>query len=274
MRGSRHIAAQAAEPVYKEVRGLARGLGLLQALNQSPGGLDTTSALARRCGLDRTTAKRLLETLRAEGYVRPGERDGQYALTFVVKRLSEGYEDEAWITQVAAAQMQAAVPELVWPCDLATVDAGFMVVRESTHRWSALSQHRAMIGQRMPLFVTAIGRAYLAACGAAEREALLELLAQRGDWIGELARDRPAVERLVADTQARGHAVNEGEWVREADFGAVAVPLRSGRRLLGAMNLVFPKSAVRRQDLAQRFVPALQRLATSIGKASRALVER
>ena len=264
----------APEPVYKEVRGLARGLDLLAALNRAPGGMDSTTALARRCGLDRTTTKRLLETLRHQGFVRTGDRDGQYCLTFEVRRLSEGYEDEAWIARVASPQMQAAVRELVWPCDLATVDAGFMVVRESTHRWSALSQHRAMIGERLPLLVTALGRAYLAWCDEAEREALLELLAGREDWIGEAARDPAAVARLVAQTRAQGHAVNDGEWIREAEFGAVAVPVHAGDRLLGALNLVFPKSAVPREDLEQRFVPALRRLADSIGKASRALVER
>lgn len=102
----------------------------------------------------------------------------------------------------------------------------------------------------------------------------VELLGERGDWIGALARDRAAVDRIVAATRARGYAINEGEWARQADFGAAAVPLHAGARLLGAINLVFPKSAVRRADLEQRFVPALQRLAGSIGKASRAFVER
>ena len=47
--------------------------------------------------------------------------------------------------------------------------------------------------------------------------------------------------------------------------------VQAGDRLLGALNLVVPKSAVPREDLEQRFVPALRRLADSIGKASRAL---
>jgi IclR family mhp operon transcriptional activator len=260
-------------PVYKEVRGLTRGLEVLLALNQSPGGMSNTSALASRCGLDRTTTKRLLETLSANGFVRPGEREGQYCLTFSVKRLSEGCVDETWIAQTASARMQAAVPELIWPCDLATAEAGFMVVRESTHRWSALSQHRTMVGQRMPMLVTALGRAYFTACSPTEREALLDLLGQRSDWIGELARDRAGIRQMIAKTEARGFALNEGEWIREADFGAVAVPLHSGMRLLGALNIVYPKSAVLRSDVVQRFVPALRRLAESIGKASRALTE-
>ncbi|MDD2546621.1 MAG: DNA-binding transcriptional regulator [Burkholderiaceae bacterium] len=254
---------------YKDVRSLTRGLDLLKALNRAPGGRSTSTELAEACGMHRTTAKRLLETLRNEGFVRRGEREGQYYLTFEVRRLSEGFEDETWISAVAAPLMQAAVRELLWPCDLSTVEGGFMVVRESTHRWSALSQHRAMIGEKMPMLVTALGRAYLAACSPEQREALLWLQAQRSDWIGDLARDRPAVDRMIAETCQRGFAYNDGEWIREAHFAAVAVPVHCAGQLLAVLNMVFPKAAVSEQDLQNRFVPALQRLAERIGKDSR-----
>lgn len=266
-------AGDSDEGVYKEVRGLSRGLAVLKALNRLPGGIGSTSELARLCGLDRTTTKRLLETLRAQGFVRQGEKEGQYYLTFEVRRLSEGFEDEAWVARIASPAMQAAVRELVWPCDLGTAEAGFMVVRESTHRWSALSQHRAMIGEKMPVLETAIGRAYLAAADEAEREAMLELLRRRGDRLGELARDAAFVQQLVAQTLERGYAINEGEWLQQADFAAVAVPVHAGQRLLAALNLVFPKAAVSERDLQQRFVPALRRLADAIGRGSRAWIE-
>ncbi|WP_157264084.1 DNA-binding transcriptional regulator [Azohydromonas aeria] len=261
------------EGVYKEVRGLSRGLAVLKALNRLPGGIGNTTELARLCDLDRTTTKRLLETLRAQGFVRQGEKDGQYYLTFEVRRLSEGFEDEAWVARIASPAMQAAVRELVWPCDLGTAEAGFMVVRESTHRWSALSQHRAMIGEKLPMLETAIGRAYLAAADEAEREALLELLRRRTDRLGELARDTAFVQRLIDQTLQRGYAINEGEWLQQSNFAAVAVAVHAGSRLLAALNLVFPKAAVSERDLQQRFVPALQRLADAVGRGSRAWIE-
>lgn len=257
---------------YKEVRGLTRGIELLKALNKLPGGIGSTTELARACAMDRTTTKRLLETLRLQGLVRQGERDGQYYLTFEVRRLSEGFEDEAWVGKVATPAMHASVRELVWPCDLATAEAGFMVVRESTHRWSALSQHRAMIGEKMPMLVTAVGRAYLTACDDVEREAVLELLGRRADQWGDMARDKRLVRRIITDTLKRSYAYNDGEWAREADFAAIAVPVLSGARLLAALNMVFPKSAVSKKDLDARFVPALKRLADVIGKASNAWV--
>ena len=252
---------------YKEVRGLTRGLQVLKALNSAPGGISSTTDLARACELDRTTTKRLLETLRAQGLVRQGEREGQYYLTFEIRSLSEGYKDEAWISHSAAPLMQRAVRELLWPCDLATPEAGFMVVRESTHRWSALSQHRTMIGERLPMLVTATGRAYLTACNARERGALLELLRGRDDQWSKLAGDETLVKRIVDETRRRGYAVNNGEWIREAAFAAIAVPVRHNRQLLATLNMVFPKATVSTTDLETRFVPALKKLATSIGAA-------
>jgi len=44
--------------------------------------------------------------------------------------------------------------------------------------------------------------------------------------------------------------------------------------VLAALNLIFPKAAVSTRDLEARYVPALKRLAASIGKSSRAWVER
>lgn len=258
---------------YKEVRGLTRGLDVLKALNHMPGGIATTTELSRACALDRTTVKRLLETLRREGFVRQGEKPGQYYLTFEVRRLSEGFEDEEWVSKVASPLMRQAVRELVWPCDIGTAEAGFLVVRESTHRWSALSQHRAMIGEKLPLLVTAMGRAYLGACDEQEREAMLDLLRLREDRLGEMARDRRLVRKLITETQRRGYGYNDGEWIRQSDFAAIAVPVFAGERLLAGLNMVFPKSAVGAADLRKRFVPALSRLAETIGKQARTLLE-
>lgn len=255
---------------YTPVRGLSRGLAVLRALNRAPGGIATITELAHASAMHRTTVKRLLETLRAEGLVRHSDRDGRYTLTFEVRSLAEGFEDEAWVSQVAGPLMADAVPRLVWPCDLATPEAGFMVVRESTHRLSALSQHRGMIGERLPLLVTAAGRAYLAACGAAERDALLDVVRGRDDDWGALARDAAYVARVVRDTQRRGWAHNDGEWAREAAFEAVAVPVVAGSRLLASINLVFPKAAIARADLQRRYLPELQRLARAIGRRAAA----
>lgn len=135
---------------------------------------------------------------------RASEQEGQAVPAFEVKRLSEAFIEDEWVRQVATPLMRGAVKQLTWPCDLATMEAGSLLVRESTQRFSLLSQHQAMIGERLPLFVTAIGRAYLAACNAGQLGSILQLPGQRPDWIGDMARDR---KRVDARLQARRAAL-------------------------------------------------------------------
>jgi DNA-binding IclR family transcriptional regulator len=78
------------ETEYKAVRGLMRGLALINGLNRFDGGA-TTAQLAEQSGLHRTTVRRLLETLQTEGYVRRSESDDSYRLTLKVRELSEDF---------------------------------------------------------------------------------------------------------------------------------------------------------------------------------------
>lgn len=249
---------------YKEVRGLSRGLAVLRTMNQMAGGIGSITEIARAAGIHRTTVKRLLETLRAEGLVHQKDEDGLYALTYEVRRLAEGYVGSDWIDRIAAPAMFARLRELAWPSDVATPDAGFMVVRESTHRGSMLSQHRSMIGVRIPMLVSALGRAWLAGCTEPERDASLAVLRARDDELGALARDRAYVQRTLADTRRRGYAQNDGEWAPEASFSAIALPLFDGERAVGAINLVYPRDAVRTRELESRYLPVLRALAEEI----------
>lgn len=76
---------------YKTVRGLTRGLMLLNMLNKLDGGA-SVGLLAELSGLHRTTVRRLLETLQEEGYVRRSPSDDSFRLTIKVRQLSEGFQ--------------------------------------------------------------------------------------------------------------------------------------------------------------------------------------
>jgi IclR family mhp operon transcriptional activator len=252
--------------LYREVRGLSRGLAVLRALNAMPGGIGGVLEIARATGLHRTTVKRLLETLRAEHLVHHKDDGLSYALGFEVRRLSEGYVGADWIDRVAAPAMRAHLRSLSWPSDLATPDGGFMIVRESTHRVSMLSQHRATIGIRIPMLVSSIGRAWLTWCADEEREATLSLLQERTDAIGDMARDGAYVKRILRETRKRGYAVNKGEWASESSVTAIAFPIRIGEHAIGAINLVLQMNVVSEREIARRYVPLLRTLADEISR--------
>ncbi len=222
--------------------------------------------ISRLTGLHRTTVKRLLETLKAEGLVHHKDDGASYALGFEVRRLSEGYVGADWIDSIAAPAMRHHLRALSWPSDLATPDGGFMFVRESTHRVSMLSQHRATIGIRIPMLVSSLGRAWLSWCAEEEREATLALLGERSDAIGEMARDAPLIKRIVRETRRRGYAVNRGEWASEASVTAIGLPIRIGEHAIGAINLVMQGNAVSEREIATKYVPLLRALADEISQ--------
>ncbi|STR33914.1 Mhp operon transcriptional activator [Klebsiella grimontii] len=167
---------QDASADYKTVRGLSRGLLLLNLLNKFDGGA-TVGTLAEFSGLHRTTVRRLLETLQDEGYVRRSRSDDSFRLTIKVRQLSEGFRDEHWISALATPLLGELLREVLWPTDITTLDVDAMVVRETTHRFSRLSFHRAMVGRRLPLLLTASGLTWLAFAPEHERSPIVEMLA-------------------------------------------------------------------------------------------------
>ncbi|MGJ7550155.1 DNA-binding transcriptional regulator [Pseudomonas alloputida] len=248
---------------YKSVRGLSRGLALLNALNRLDGGASPTR-LAELTGLHRTTVRRLLETLQEEGYVRRSESDDSFRLALKVRELSEGFRDEQWISATAAPLLAELLQEVVWPTDISTLDVDAMVVRETTHRFSRLSFHRSMVGRRLPLLETATGQAYLAFCEEAEREQIIALLASREGPEYRLARDPVALDNLLRKVRHRGYAENFMAWNQEEKIASIAVPLRAGGRLLGCLNLVYVAKAMSIEQAVVKYLPALQRFAGRI----------
>jgi IclR family mhp operon transcriptional activator len=130
---------------YKTVRGLSRGLLLLNLLNKFDGGA-TVGTLAEFSGLHRTTVRRLLETLQDEGYVRRSRSDDSFRLTIKVRQLSEGFRDEHWISALATPLLGELLREVYgrptsppwtsmrwWCAKPPTASAA----SRSTGRWSA-----------------------------------------------------------------------------------------------------------------------------------------
>ncbi len=251
---------------YKTVRGLTRGLALLNTLNRLDGGA-STARLAELTGLHRTTVRRLLETLQDEGYVRRSESDDSYRLCLKVRELSEGFRDEQWISAIAAPLLAELLQEVVWPTDLCSLDVDAMVVRETTHRFSRLSFHRNMVGRRLPLLLTATGLAYLAFCPDVEREQIIAILANRNDEETRLAREPVALDNLLRKVRHNGYAENFMNWNREEKIAAIAIPVRHKEQVLGCLNVVYVAKAMTIAQAVQRFLPALQRTAANIEAA-------
>lgn len=248
---------------YKTVRGLSRGLALLNALNRIDGGA-SVARLAADTKLHRTTVQRLLETLNAEGYVRRSESDDRYCLNLRVRELSEGFRDEQWISALASPLLGQLLKEVGWPTDLCTFDVDAMVVRETTHRFSKLSFHRSMIGRRLPMLQTASGTAYLAFCPEEERQRIIDFLARQPRMDCRLARDRGALNELLARVVQQGYGDNHMNWTEEPKMAGIALPIRGRQGLLGCLSLVYIASAMTPAIAAARHLPSMRTVVKAI----------
>ncbi|MEI8170536.1 MAG: DNA-binding transcriptional regulator [Rhodoferax sp.] len=243
---------------YRHVQGLSRGLAVLHAISCSADGWSSISDLSEATKLHRTTVRRMLETLQAEGYVRRNPSDDNYSLNQKIRQLSDGFTDDEWISEVANPVLGELLQKLVWPSDLCTIDGDCMLVRETTHRFSPLSFHRAMIRQRMPVLFTAAGRAYLAYCSEEERQQILRQIIAGDDEHASFARNRVLVTQMLEKVRRQGYASNDGEWSQQAKIGAIALPVRHKGNILACINVVFLKKAMKVPEAAQRYLPELQ----------------
>lgn len=245
-------------PVYKKNQSLSRGLAILAAISESVTGTATITDISRATGIHRTTVKRLLQTLIDDGFVISILADKSYSLSFKIRQLSEGFTDDEWISQVAAPTIGLLLQDTLWPSDLCTIDGSAVVIRETTHRFSTLSFHRSMIRKRLPLLTTAAGRAYFCFCSDIERQQLLEIIKKEDSPQTKLANNPKFIKNLVKSTVARGYAVNEGDWEKESNITAIALPIFSDVKLMATINIVFLKKIVDPFKAAEKYLPKLQ----------------
>ncbi|MBN8991945.1 MAG: helix-turn-helix domain-containing protein, partial [Rhizobiales bacterium] len=196
---------------FAPVRAIERGLAVLQDLSLYKGA--HPQQIARRLDLPRPTVVRLLETLEGLGFVERSPSDGSWHPTLYVRSLSDGYNDEAWVRECAAPEIELLGKQVLWPVDLHTLQADMMLVRESTHRTSPFSIQHGLVGTRLPLLQTSSGRAFVSFCPDEERDAIIDRLSRHPAPENALARDPQRIAQLVATTRRQGYGLRCGELI-------------------------------------------------------------
>jgi IclR family mhp operon transcriptional activator len=237
----------------RPIRALTRGLDALTVLNLRDGA--TVSEVAHEIRLPRTTVYRILETLCNAGFVFRDGADDRYRLTLLVRHLSEGFDDEPWVTQIAKPHIYELCREIVWPVSVATLSGTAMMVRETTDHDTPLAVERYSAGFRAPLLSSAAGRVYLAFCPASERDSLLETL--------DAAAQRTELLRMLADVRELGYATAT-RTRRLMDEVSVAVPVTLYDRMLAVLTVRFLTSALPLKAGLERFLPKLRERAARI----------
>ncbi len=228
------------------VRSVDRAAALLLALGEIPAAAGV-SELARRLGLHKSTASRLLATLQQRGLVEQAAETGKYRLGLAVIRLAERAEKTLDLRSIALPELERLArqaKETVGLCvregdgclTIAQVDGPNIVACAD---WT---------GRSTPLHGVAAGKVLLAAM--AEREVLrlvrggLDRLADR--TITEL----PALLEELARVRWRGFATGFSEW--EPGVNAIAVPVRDARgQVVAAVDVWGPSYRITPQRVGE-----------------------
>ncbi len=242
----------------RPIRALIRGLDALTVLNLRDGA--TVSQVAHEIHLPRTTAYRILETLCKAGFVFRDAADDRYRLTILVRGLSDGFDDEAWVTQIAKPFIAELCSEIVWPVSIATLSGTTMMVRESTDHSSPLALERYCAGFRAPLLSTSAGRVYLAFSPLSQRDTLIEILARSHKEDDKPARARAELLRSLGEIKMQGYATASRARRMEEEI-SLSVPILLADRVLAGLTVRFAGAAVPQENAIERFLPKLRQCA-------------
>lgn len=239
------------------VRSVDRAASLLLTLGECQAEAGVTE-LARRLGLHKSTASRLLATLQRRGLVEQDGETGKYRLGLVVVRLAERAEQTLDLRGIALPELERLARATRETVALAVMqdDACLTVAQVDGSNRAAVAD---WTGRKTALHCVASGKVLISAL--AERD-ILRL--HRQGLPAQTERTITGLEALLEElsrVRRRGFATAFGEW--EPGINAVAAPVRDARgRIVAAVSVWGP--AFRVQPAR---VPELARLAQETAAA-------
>lgn len=167
---------------------LTRGIVVLEQVVSTGAGIGVTE-IAQRCGMDKSSASRVLATLRELGYVHQRSADRRYVAGSRALWLAQGYRNAlAALTVQAHAHLEAVRDATGETVHLAVRDGFWVIYLDQVDSGRSVTVQSA-VGNRLELHRTAMGRAILAAMAAPERDRLLtEITAAAGQEAAESLR--------------------------------------------------------------------------------------
>lgn len=242
------------------IRALERGIEVLRLLRTHEG--TELRALHAATGLPKPTLLRILHTLERGGLARRSMFDGQWRRAAVWAPPHTTTVADQQLAEIAAPKLVALQRRVLWPSDLLVYRDFAMVLAESSRRLSGLAMNpRYHVGYRVDLFLSAPGRAWLAFCSEAEREAVMaHFRAQAPANPRSAAVFRHEIGSILEQTRRQGYGVrdaifggsDEAMSVFDDGLDAIAVPVPTATGVHAVINLVWP----RRYDLRAKVVEA------------------
>jgi IclR family pca regulon transcriptional regulator len=242
------------------VRALAKGLAVIEAFDaQSPA--MTLSDVARKTGLTRGTARRLLLTLVELGYA---AFDGKlFSLTPRVLNLGFAFLYSHNVWQLAQPYMVEVVERLHESCSIAVLDGAEIVYVARVPTSERIMSINLGLGTRLPAHATSMGRVLLAWRPPGEVAGLAARSGGLRQYTPRTVTDPDQLNDLLKQVRKQGWAMVDQEL--ELGLRSLAVPIFDFTgSAVAALNIGTQASRWTVSALQKDALPALKAAAQSI----------
>jgi IclR family acetate operon transcriptional repressor len=224
------------------VQSVDRAIALLEALASSPGGEAHVVALARTCGLNRTTAWRILRTLESRQIVSRAAAAGEFRLGDGLRRLQPRATSSDLLDRGQAVLERLSLETGETAC-LGIVDGDRVLYAAEVI--PAVAGQASWLGECVHLHASAMGKAFLSAVLPEQVEGILRQPLPRytAATITELRDLHVDLDRA----RAVGYAICRGE-LDDDSWGVASPILDASGRPVGVLCLWGPEA---RGDVAR-----------------------
>lgn len=249
------------------VSALAKGLSLLTAFNARRPAM-SLSELAEATGLNKSTVQRSVFTLEAMGYVMKEPQTKRIRLTPRSLEIGTGYLQTNELIERANPYLHELNRSTQESCNLLEGCGTQMVYVSRFASHKQISIH-VPLGQRLPMYCTSAGRAFLSALPPEEALRILQAsdrVAYTPNTITDLDRLVEIVRQARIDSYATS---NEESYVGDMAVGACIV---NGEGFpLGAINVSVPYSRWKLPDVIRELAPQVVNAAHTISNAAKGI---
>ena len=191
--------------VNRRIQSIDRAAELLEAVARAPEP-ETAPELADACGLNRSTAWRILATLEHHGLVERDPDSNRYSLGFAVLRLAAaaGHEPLVRLAHPVLRRLADATGETV---NLAVARRLELVYADQVQARHVMAPN--WLGHPVPLHATSTGKAFLAALPADELDTIVRAGLER--FTDTTITTPRALRAELDDVREQGYAVSHGE---------------------------------------------------------------
>lgn len=249
------------------VTSLAKGLALLTSFGSQQPSMNLVE-MAKATGLNKSTIQRSAFTLEALGYIAKQPNSKQYRLTTKSLEVGSGYLQTGELIELANPYLNELNRSTQESCNLLEPLGTDMVYVSRFAGHQQISVH-IPLGQKLPMYCTSAGRAYLSALPLEEANRLI-LASNRVAHTAKTVTDTTQLINIIQQARNDGYGYTDEEYY-VGDIAVAASIINAEGKPLGAINISVPFSRWSLAEVRESLAPQVINAARSISSAARKL---